>query len=91
VVDLLTRYWILFDIPPDQPVSIIWYRTGCGVTGYSYDDALDLLREFIFEPLGKELPSIRALLEHIDVSTVVENHIRTNISVPVWRGVWFPR
>jgi hypothetical protein len=84
----LRRYWFEFDAPKEHPhaAEIVM---GCGVTAYHEDDAVVLLRQQMFE--GDPLPPIRRVIEDIDVSTLDENHIRPNMGVPVWRGVWFPR
>jgi hypothetical protein len=62
---------------------------GCGVTAYSYEDALVVLRERRFK--NDLLPSIHKVIEDIDVSTLDPGHVLPNIGVPIWRGIWFPR
>jgi hypothetical protein len=84
----LRRYWIEFEVdaPEHLPLGTL---LGCGVTGYDQEDALQLLRQHIFD--GAPLPPIRRLIEDVDISILDANHVRPNMGVPVWRGVWFPR
>lgn len=87
---LLTRYWIIFDVSriPQLQFRFAW---GCGVTAYSYEDALFLIQIQIFEELQQPMPPIKTVVENIDISTLDKNHILPNMGVPVWRGVWFPK
>jgi hypothetical protein len=57
------------------------------VTAYSYEDALSLLKEKVFE--GTE-PPIIDVVPDVDISELDQNHVIPNMGVPVWRGVWFP-
>ena len=75
----LTRFWFEFD------GSII---SGYGVTAYSYDDAIRLLKEIIFR--DRPMPDIKSVVENIDVSTLHEGKILPNIGAPSFRGVWYP-
>ena len=61
---------------------------GCGVTAWNYDDALNLVRERVFE--GKVLPPIKTCVEDVDVSTLDEGHVLPNMRPPSVRGIWFP-
>lgn len=83
----LTRYWLEFDrgiakLPPG-------FRMGCGVTAYSEDDALYLLREYVFQ--GGDIPITERIIEDVDISTLDKNHVIPNMEPPNWRGIWFPR
>lgn len=86
---LLTRYWITFDEPPTAPWQLRLAR-GCGVTAYSYEDAIALLQTYMVEEFQQPLPPIKTVIADIDISTLDTNHVLPNIGVPVWRGVWFP-
>jgi hypothetical protein len=81
---LYRRYWFRFEIS-DIPTPL---NLGCGVTACDYDDALTLLRERVFP--GRELPRIVECIEDVDVSTLDRNHVRPNMGVVVYPGVWFP-
>jgi hypothetical protein len=48
-----------------------------------------LLRQQVFD--GGPLPPTRRVIEDVDVSTLDAGHVRPNMGVPVWRGVWWPR
>jgi hypothetical protein len=82
----LTRYWFEFDLSDTDPCHV---RMGCGVTAWSLEDAKELMRQQVFS--GGDLPSILKVIEDVDVSTLDDNHVRPNMGVPVWRGIWFPQ
>lgn len=84
-VRLLKRYWFNFDaLPQYNPL-----RLGCGVIAYNYDDALALLSQSVFK--HRAIPSIKNVIENLDVSTLDQGHVIPNMEAPVWRGVWFPK
>jgi len=92
VMDLLKRFWFEFDISEDALRRYSSYSglgLGCGVTAYSYEDALVVLRERLFKK--DPLPPVRSVIEDIDISTLDPGHVLPNIGVSIWRGVWFPR
>lgn len=60
-----------------------------GVTAWTYEDALFLLRSVVFKT--DALPLIKLSIENVDVSTLDANHVRTNMGVVTFRGVWFPK
>ena len=82
---LLHRFWIEF-----EPGSgIAWPpRWACGVTAYSLDDAMQLLRLRVFREC--DVPPVRKVVEDVDITTLDRGHVRPNMGVPIWRGVWFP-
>lgn len=83
----LTRFWFEFDgRESDLPVGT---RLGCGVTAYTCDDAIALIRDRVFG--GGDLPAIDRVVENVDVSTLDEGHVLPFIDPPVWRGIWFSR
>jgi hypothetical protein len=84
---MLRRYWFEFDFSQDENLASSC-KQGCGVTAYDYDDALALMENMVFKDAG--LPPVRKVVEDIDISTLDENHVRPNIGIPVFRGVWFP-
>jgi hypothetical protein len=61
----------------------------CGVTAYSLEDALALVRQELWRT-DEPLPSIREVIEDVDVSTLDPGHVLPNMGPPIWRGVWFP-
>ncbi|WP_139237297.1 hypothetical protein [Polaromonas sp. YR568] len=79
---LLHLFWFSFDSLP--PFSVL--AAGCGVTAYSHDDALHLLKERVF---NQALPAC-SVIEDIDVRTLDENHVLPNMGLVTQRGVWFP-
>ena len=60
---------------------------GCGVTAFSVDDAVGLLRERIFQ--GGEVPAY-SVVEDVDVRTLNAGNVRPNMDEPATRGIWFP-
>ena len=66
----------------------VHWEPGCGVTAYNFEDALTLMKENVFG--DDDLPPIRNVVEDIDISTLDEKQVRSNIGIPVFRGVWFP-
>jgi hypothetical protein len=84
----LHRYWFEFgfSVANPHPSAIYW---GCGVTGYSLEDAFQLLREYPFRNM--ELPAPTRIVEDVDVSALDPTHVIPFINPPNWRGVWYPR
>ncbi len=81
----LRRYWFEFD-PQDRTVPVA-VRFGCGVTAWTKDDAVGLLRSCVFSEQGVPASVIR---EDVDVSTLDANHVLPNMAPPSVRGIWFP-
>lgn len=87
----LHRYWFEFDArePADRErLAHRFLLAGCGVTAWNEEDARWLIREHLFE--GEPLPPIRSITEDVDISTLDPKHVRPNMGLCVWRGVWFP-
>jgi hypothetical protein len=82
---MLKQYWFKFKTLPPSPLNM-----GCGITAYSYDDALNILKERVF-PNRDPIPEIASCVEDIDISSLDEKHVRPNMDAPVNRGVWFPK
>ncbi len=81
----LHRFWFKF-------ASLAPYdscRLGCGVTAYTYDDAVAIMKETVFA--GRDFPPIAKFIEDVDIRTLDQKHVVPNMEPPVWRGVWFPR
>lgn len=84
----LRRYWLQFEGQLDDglPPGVL---RGCGVTAWSYDDAINLIQERIF--LGEAMPPVTSCIEDVDISTLDEGHVLPNMAIPIPRGIWFPR
>ena len=80
----LKRYWFRFSAQDFSSLSL-----GCGITAYSYDDAVSILERVVFA--GVQAPEITDVVEEVDVSTLDENHVIPNMGICVDRGVWFPQ
>jgi hypothetical protein len=61
---------------------------GYGVTAWSEDDALAILKSKVFN--GQSVPAA-VITADVDVSTLDTNHIRPNMGAPNWRGIWHPQ
>jgi len=81
----LHRFWFKFSPVPTHNSL----RSGCGVTAYSYDDAIEILTKTVF--LDQEFPGLFSFIKDIDISTLDQNHVIPNMEPPVRRGVWFPK
>ena len=81
---LLRRYWFKFE-PLGKPTPL---NLGCGITAYSLDDAVLLLRERVFR--DQPLPRIAQTIVDVDVSTLDPGHVIPNMGLVTTRGVWFP-
>jgi hypothetical protein len=96
----LVRYWFEFDVfdlrpPPPAPGTVsldggtVAYRfcwRGVGATGYDERDCLELIAQAI-SPEG--LPPVSKSLRNVDVSALPIT--TSEVGVPAWRGIWFPR
>jgi hypothetical protein len=83
----LTHFWIRFRSNPGHNPS----RLGCGVTAYSYDDALATFRRknrnFApessypkqYDLWGKDLPPVDEVIENVDVSSLDQKHVVPNM------------
>jgi hypothetical protein len=82
---LLHRFWFKFSpIKPYDPSAL-----GYGVTAYTYDDAISILKDTVFQ--NRDLPEVQSVIEDVDISTLDQKHVIPNMEPPVWRGVWFPK
>ena len=81
----LRRFWFKF-APLERP-SIL--NLGCGISAYSYEQAISVLREKVFK--GISLPEIVSFIEDVDVSSLDANHVIPNMDSPLTPGVWFPK
>jgi hypothetical protein len=81
----LHRYWFRFS--GLRPFASV--RLGCGVTAYSYDDAVDVLSRTVFAQ--EVMPAVESVLADVDVTTLDPRHVIPNMDPTVWRGVWFPK
>lgn len=82
----MIRYWFEFE-QDDKSFPCVEVNFGCGVTGYDRNDAIKILQETIFR---EAMPSIKQVVENIDISTLDEGHVKPSIGDVYIRGVWFP-
>lgn len=81
---MLHRYWFVFENAPEfNPLNL-----GCGISAYSYDDAVQLLRSRVG---GKEVTlKISSVVEDVDIDTLDSGHVLPNLGDVTVRGIWFP-
>lgn len=84
---MLRRYWFEFEEPSAGALPP-GTRAGCGVTAYSHDDGLAILRQRVFP--GGDVPTIRKVVEDVDVSCLDPQHVIPNMGSVSRRGVWYP-
>jgi hypothetical protein len=80
------RFWIEFDYP-DRPIN--WPPKECGVTAFTVEDALQLIRAAYHR--DAHLPPISRIIEDVDVMSLDQKHVIPNMNPPSWRGIWYPR
>lgn len=84
---MIKRYWFQFS-KSDSEFLPIGVSSGCGLSAYNYEDAIELIKERVFS--GANLPTIDDVVEEIDISTLDEAHVIPNMGDVTVRGIWFP-
>jgi hypothetical protein len=82
---MLHRYWFTFENSP-QP-SIL--NLGCGVTAVDEADARQMIEDQVYPAHGFQ--EIKGVVTDVDISTLDQGHVVPNMTMPLVRGVWFPR
>jgi hypothetical protein len=82
---LLHRYWFTFG--RSDAVQSMGLALGAGVTGYTRDDALSLLRA---ELAPREAPEVIDVTEDVRHDQLEQKHVVPNMHPMSERGVWFP-
>ena len=70
----LTRYWFTFQGDID---SIGICRPGCGITAHNYEDAIAIIRKYVYAE--RDIPEIKSVQENVDISTLDQNHVLPNM------------
>jgi hypothetical protein len=81
---MLQRFWFKFVVGPCSATVL-----ECGVTAYTFDDAVSILRATLFAEGG--MPEIREVVANIDIHPLDRGQIPPNRESPLWRGVWYPK
>jgi hypothetical protein len=81
------RYWFEFEKP--EPARPAWPPFGCGVSAWTKDDAIAIMRQTVFA--GRDMPRISHLIEDVDIRDLEQNHVVPNMGIVSERGVWYPR
>jgi hypothetical protein len=80
---MLQRFWFKFVVGPTSATP------ECGVTAYTFDDAVSVLRATLFAQ--GDMPEIGEVVANIDIRSLDRAQIRSNMESPLWRGVWYPK
>jgi hypothetical protein len=80
----LHRYWLRFD--PTRPIPV-GFQMGCGITAFSQDDAMRLLRKVYPERFEIRVSEV---VTDVALSDLESRHVIPNIGDHTQRGVWFP-
>lgn len=73
----LTRYWFKFDCSTISDIPYGGLGLGCGVTAYSYQDALFILKKNVF--INEDIPLIVTCAPNVDISTLDQGHVIPNL------------
>lgn len=84
----MIRYWFEFDFENYKNAIPPGVYLGCGITAYTYDQAITILANRVF--VNKDLPRIIKIVENIDVSKLDQGKVIPNMKPPIYEGVWFP-
>ena len=81
------RFWFEFDIDVawNYPLGI---GRGCGVTAVDLDEAIKIMDQKIFSEIKR--PTIKRIVEDVDISTLDQGHVIPNMKAPIYRGIWYP-
>ena len=81
----LRQFWFRFE-PLPKPTAI---NLGCGVTAFSLEDALALLRERVFG--ADEIPPLVQIIDDVSREALDQKHVVPNLGKLDQRGIWFPQ
>ena len=85
IVRELHQFWFKFErLPTATAINL-----GCGVTAYSREDAVALLRERVFGANGP--PPVLEIVDDVTAATLDPKHVLPNIGNLAERGIWFPQ
>jgi hypothetical protein len=77
---VLRRFWLKFDDDVYSPM-------GYGVTAWTEDDAISILKSLVFR--DQPVPKAKITAD-VDFSALDPGHIGPNMGSPNWRGIWYP-
>ena len=77
----LVSFWIRFAGEPELQHSY-------GVTAYSLDDALELLKKH--QLVGQDVESPIGISANVRIEDLDQGHVVPNCGPMVFRGVWYP-
>ena len=61
---------------------------GCGVTAYDEAQAMEIMKQHIFN--NNPVPEIARVIPDVKIDELEKNHFLPNIGNPAMRGIWFP-
>ena len=84
----MIRYWFEFDFNSYKGAIPAGLHLGCGVTAFSSEHALALLKSKVFK--DEVLPKITECINNVDINILDQGHVISNMKAPVYIGIWFP-
>ncbi|MGE9310634.1 hypothetical protein ACLOAU_03285 [Niabella sp. CJ426] len=84
----MIRYWLEFDFNDYMGSIPAGLHLGCGITAFSSEHALALLKSKVFK--DEVLPRISKCISNVNIKTLNQGHIVSNMKPPVYIGIWFP-
>jgi hypothetical protein len=85
---MLKRYWIDFESSDIRMLTRLGLGLGAGVTAFSDDDAVSLLKNHLRVDV---LPVIIKIRPNITFQDLEKDHVAKNLGNMAQRGVWFPQ
>lgn len=84
----MKRFWFEFEKNnlENYPFG---FGYGCGVTAFSREDAISILKEKLFNTI--EMPNIKKCIENVNINDLDQGHVIPNMNPPNERGIWFPQ
>lgn len=84
--DPVTPFW--FEFERTREIDAVGLTRGCGVSGYTLDDALSIVQAVVF--MNEKMPAPVRIVENIRLQDLDQGHVAPNMYPMLWRGVWYP-
>ncbi len=83
----LKKYWIRVETSAHDTNSWI-SALGYGITAFSREDAIDMLRTEAFE--GQPMPEVVEVVEDVDEEEIQKRYGMAKLEAFLWPGIWYP-
>ena len=84
----MIRYWFEFNFNDYMGAIPPGLHLGCGVTAFSSEHALVLLKSKVFK--DEVLPKITRCINNVDINFWDQGHVIFNMKPLVYIAIWFP-